>query len=140
MGGSMKWKAEFLIGIEAIDSQHHKIFQHLLAIENALTKRDPWHIVRYLIAQMADAMKLHLAVEEALLEIIRYPGFEAHCAAHARLKDATVELEERIRDSMSAADLVAFFEGWFIGHVLSADREYAAYAKQRLAEGKVLPI
>jgi hemerythrin len=70
----MKWNNSFAIGIETIDVQHKKIFEHLLAIENAVAKRDPWHIQRFLLSQLADYMKFHLAVEEALLEIVAYPG------------------------------------------------------------------
>jgi hemerythrin len=37
----MKWNNSFAIGIEVIDAQHKKIFERLLAIENAVAKRDP---------------------------------------------------------------------------------------------------
>lgn len=131
----MKWKAEFLIGIEAIDRQHKQIFECLLAIENSINKRDSWHVLRFLVAQLAESMKAHFAIEEALLELIQYPDYASHCASHARLAEALDELADRVRENRSAADLVAFFENWFIGHVLSSDREYAAYARQRLAQG-----
>lgn len=131
----MKWKAEFLIGIEAIDRQHQQIFERLLAIENSVVKRDSWHVLRFLLAQLAETMKAHFAVEEALLELVQFPGYDDHRAAHARLIEALGELENRVKSSRSADDLVDFFENWFIGHVLSDDREYAAYARRRLAPG-----
>jgi hemerythrin len=80
----MKWNNSFAIGIETIDVQHKKIFERLLAIENAVAKRDPWHIQRFLLSQLADYMKFHLAVEEALLEIVGYPGRLGHNEAHIR--------------------------------------------------------
>jgi len=83
----MKWDSSFAIGIDAIDNQHKKIFEHLLAIENSVAKRDPWHILRFFLAQLTDYMKFHLAVEEALLEIVRYPDCAEHCESHARLID-----------------------------------------------------
>ena len=128
----MKWKAEFMIGIEAIDRQHRQIFEHLLAIENSIEKGDPWNVMSYLITQLGDCLKLHFAVEEALLEIIDYPESRDHCAAHARLCTAIVKLESSIRKSNSATDLVTFFEQWFIRHVLGDDRRYAEYAKNHL--------
>jgi len=126
----MKWDDSFAIGIEAIDNQHKKIFEHLLAIENSVAKRDPWHILHYFLAQLAESLKFHLAVEESLLEIIRYPDRIEHGDSHARLMQQIDELEDQLRNSASGDSLVGFFELWFVRHVLSADREYAAYVKE----------
>lgn len=126
----MKWDNSFVIGLESIDNQHRKIFEHLLAIENSVAKRDPWHVLHYFLVQLAEYMKFHLAVEEALLEIIGYPDRANHCDSHLRLIDQLAKLEAQLRTNASAEKLVSFFENWFIGHVLSSDREYAAYVKK----------
>ena len=123
----MKWESSFAIGIAAIDDQHKKIFERLLAIENSVAKRDPWHILRFLLSQLAEQMKFHLAVEESLLEITRYPGLQEHRVAHARIVDLMAELEDKLQRNPSAENLVGFFEEWFLRHVMSGDREYAAY-------------
>ena len=126
----MKWNSSLAIGIEAIDNQHKQIFEHLLALENSVAKRDPWHILRFLLSQLAEYMKFHLAVEEAMLEIVRYPECADHRQAHARIMEQIAELEEKLQKTGSGANLVAFFEDWFIRHVLTEDREYAAYIKE----------
>lgn len=128
----MKWDSSFAIGIETIDKQHKKIFEYLLAIENSLAKRDPWHILRFFVAQMAEYMKFHLAVEEALLEIIGYPDRVEHRESHVRLMAHIEKLEGQLQDKASVENLVAFFEDWFIGHVLTSDRKYVAYVKEKL--------
>jgi hemerythrin len=125
----MKWNSSFAIGIEAIDDQHKKIFDHLLAIEDSVAKRDPWHIVHFFLSQLREYLKFHLAVEEALLEIIRYPDLDDHCDSHAQLIDQIDRLEDQLEKKGSSENLVAFFEDWFVRHVLSRDREYAAYVK-----------
>ncbi len=126
----MKWNSSLAIGIEAIDNQHKQIFEHLLALENSVAKRDPWHIVRFLLSQLADYMKFHLAVEEAMLEIVRYPQHADHCQAHAKIMDQIAELEKQLQKTGSESELVNFFEDWFIRHVLSDDRQYANYVKK----------
>ena len=90
----MKWNNSFALGIEEIDAQHKKIFERLLAIENAVTKRDPWHILRFQLDELAAYMKFHLAVEEAMLEIIRYPARSEHRESHARILEQVAELEQ----------------------------------------------
>ena len=126
----MKWNSSLAIGITAIDNQHKQIFEHLLALENSVAKRDPWHIVRFLLSQLADYMKFHLAVEESMLEIVRYPQQKDHCTAHGRIMEQIAELEKQLQGAGSEANLVNFFEDWFIRHVLSDDRLYADYVKK----------
>lgn len=126
----MKWNSSLAIGIEAIDKQHKQIFEHLLALENSVAKRDPWHILRFLLSQLADYMKFHLAVEEAMLEIVQYPQRADHGQAHARIMDQVAELEKQLQRTGSEASLVSFFEDWFIRHVLADDRQYADYVKE----------
>ena len=126
----MKWDSSFAIGIDAIDQQHKQIFEHLLAIENSVAKRDPWHILHFFLTQLAEYMKFHLAVEEALLEIVRYPDREAHCGSHARLIEQIAKLEEQLKNKPSGENLVGFFEDWFVRHVLASDRDYAAYVSR----------
>lgn len=128
----MKWNNSFAIGISVIDAQHKKIFEHLLAIENAVAKRDPWHILRFQLDELASYMKFHLAVEEALLEIIRYPGRAGHGESHAAILTQIAELEEALKLNPKAENLVGFFENWFLKHVLAGDREYAGYIQQEL--------
>lgn len=123
----MKWDSSFAIGIEAIDNQHRKIFERLLAIENSIAKRDPWHVLHFLLSQLAESMKFHLAVEESLLEVTRYPGLKGHLESHARIIDQMAELEEKLKRNPSGESLVGFFEDWFLRHVLSGDRDYADY-------------
>ena len=126
----MKWNNSLAIGIEAIDNQHKQIFEYLLAIENSVAKRDPWHILRFLLSQMAEYMKFHLAVEEAMLEIVRYPQRAEHGQAHAKIMEQIAELEKQLQKTGSGTDLVNFFEDWFIRHVLAEDRQYAAYVRE----------
>lgn len=124
------WNNSLAIGIEAIDKQHKKIFEHLLALENSVAKRDPWNIVRFLLSQLAEYMEFHLAVEEAMLEIIRYPRQTDHCQAHAKIMEQIAELEKQLQRTGSGESLVNFFEDWFVRHVLGDDRQYADYVKK----------
>jgi hemerythrin-like metal-binding protein len=129
----MKWDDSFAIGIEAIDNQHRKIFEHLLALENSVMKRDPWHILRFFLSQLADYMQFHLAVEEALLEIVGYPDRAAHGDSHAKLVAQIASLEQTLKNNATGESLVGFFEDWFVHHVLSSDRDYAVFVKRELA-------
>lgn len=128
----MKWDTSFALGIDVIDQQHRKIFEHLLALENSVAKRDPWHILHFFMTQLAEYMKFHLAVEDALLEIIGYPDRGDHSASHARLLEQLETLESELKRNAVGGSLVHFFEDWFVRHVLAGDRGYAAYVKREM--------
>ena len=126
------WKSEFLVGIEPIDRQHKVIFDSLLAIENSLDKRDPWHIVEWFITELEKSIVSHFLAEETLLELFQYPQIELHRAQHSKLKAGIKELEQTLKQSMSTTALVPYFEQWFIKHVLAEDRGYVAHLKPRM--------
>ena len=123
----MEWKPEYAIGIARIDAQHRRIFEHLLAVEHSKESRDPRDIQRYFLSQLSDVLIRHFEIEETLLEAVRYPDLARHAAGHARLTEHLHELEQRVLAAPTAADLVHFFEDWFIRHVLADDRDYARY-------------
>lgn len=129
----MKWKAEYSIGIAAIDRQHHKIFELLLAVENAMVKRDPWHILQYHLAQLREYIAFHFAVEESLLEILGYGEIGPHREAHGRLENTLRELERQLKERPSPEVLVEFFQRWFVSHVLHEDVRYVELLKDKLS-------
>lgn len=128
----MKWKAEYSIGLETIDRQHQWVFERMLDLENSIEKKDPRHIRQFFIEELANYLKFHFAVEEAMLEAIGYPGLKSHCAKHEHLIAAFVELDKKVHEQGSPADLVNFFEEWFVKHVLTDDRAYATYVRKML--------
>jgi hemerythrin len=44
--------------------------------------------------------------------------------------DQFAKLKAQLPTNASAEKLAGFFNNWFIRHVLSSDREYAAYVKK----------
>jgi hemerythrin len=122
-----QWADEFSLGIPAIDRQHRKIFELLLKIENSIEQKEAWNVVRFQLADLIEYMRFHLAVEESLLEIMGYPDLDAHCKTHEKLNILLIGLEEGMQNSQSAENLVAFFQGWFVNHVLGDDKNYAGF-------------
>lgn len=128
----MHWKKEYSIGIATMDQQHEQIFEHMLAVENSLVKKDPWNIVHFQILELERYMAFHFAVEESMLQIIGYPGARDHQASHEKLIAEIRQFEKKVKDSRAVNDLVVFFEEWFLNHVLSEDRLFVDYASKCL--------
>jgi hemerythrin len=132
----MDWSDDFLIGIDVIDRQHKHIFELLLKIEQAVANGESWNSLRFLIIDVSEYLKFHLAVEEAMLEIVDYGELAKHKQSHERLTDAMGHLEERVHNSKGSDDLLTFFRTWFIEHVLKDDVAYAEEIKARLSKHK----
>lgn len=132
----MDWSDDFLIGIDAIDRQHKHIFELLLKIEQAVANDESWNSLRFLVIDVSEYLKFHLAVEEAMLEIFDYGDLARHKQSHERLTDAMGQLEERVHNSKGPDDLLTFFRSWFIEHVLKEDVAYAEEIKSRRSEHK----
>jgi hemerythrin len=130
----LKWKANYTIGIPTIDRQHRKIFENLADLERAITKRQSSNEIQFLIKQLAANLDLHWAVEEALLEIIRYPQIEEHRRSHAKLSEVFAKFEIQLGGHQPLDEVVKFFETWFIEHVLAGDADYLVYARKKYPE------
>jgi hemerythrin len=127
----LKWKTKYTIGLPSIDRQHRKIFENLLSLERAITNKQSSNEIRHLLKQLAENLDLHWAIEEALLEIIRYPKIEEHRQSHAKLNEALAKLEIHLGGHQPMDEIARFFETWFIEHVLAGDVDYLNYAREK---------
>lgn len=127
----MEWKAEYSVGIDTIDRQHQEILGYINRLNDALDSKDRWNVSHYLLIQVDAFIKVHFAVEEALLEIIAYPDLAAHKLGHQDIIDHIADLKLRAVKEDISGELVQFLRKWFIGHVLESDRAYGKYIAAR---------
>lgn len=123
----MEWQPEYSVGIETIDRQHQEILGYINQLTTALDSGDRWHVSHYLLIQITDFIKVHFAVEEALLEITRYPELEPHRASHREIVAHILSLQAKAVKEDISVELVQFLRDWFIGHVLKSDKQYGYF-------------
>lgn len=134
----MEWQAEYSVGIDTIDRQHKEILGYINRLTAALDSGDRWHVSHYLLIQITDFIKVHFAVEEALLEIIGYPDLDEHRASHREIVAHITSLQMKaVREDISV-ELVQFLRDWFIGHVLKSDKQYGHFVAQKI--GPAAPV
>lgn len=119
------------MGIEEIDAQHRQILAHMTQVHRAIAGGDRWHVVHFLLVALEDLVKVHFAVEESLMQIIGFPGFEDHRAGHARISASLANLQRRGLNENISDELSSFLKEWFVMHIKESDQRYSMFARER---------
>jgi hemerythrin len=130
----MGWTDNLLTGIHEIDQQHQVLFDVLAQLEQAVTTEDKWSAVHFALVELNSFVKVHFAVEEALMRLHGYPDLEAHIAAHRAFTADLVEIKQHsIRKDVST-EMTAMLHAWLVHHIGVVDKAYVPY----LRAGKIV--
>lgn len=124
------WKAEYAVGVPAIDQHHKELFELVESIENADLAGSE---LPALIARLDRDMAKHFREEEAHMRVIGYPDAERHAHEHAAFLEWLAIVKATYRRTADApfelADAVnAYLEKWFVNHILRSDMAYRDFA------------
>ncbi len=124
----MKWNDEYAVGIQEIDEQHQVLIDLLAEFEQAVAGKAHWNTVQPLIARIREYVKFHFAVEESLMQIVRYPGLAAHRSEHQLLLEQITALEHRVLRQEDKEDLLSMLHSWLFEHIISSDQPFGRHA------------
>jgi len=123
------WDKVLVTGHVIMDTDH----EHLVDLFNQLTtsikERNSKEACVELLGKIIQRAKLHFAFEEQLMDELRYPKADEHRAEHSRLITQAVRYKAKLESD--SADLhmplIHFPEDWLTFHIVSADKELAAF-------------
>jgi hemerythrin len=119
-----RWKAEYDLDIESLDSQHHLIFTAIDGIVDAsgddLERR---------LGILAGMLSEHFTFEESLQRDAGYPGVHEHKAEHDSLLDELEGMEDRLRTGTRGVVMADFMKDCFVRHTLVMDRQFLPWVK-----------
>jgi hemerythrin len=120
------WSPDFELGHAAVDQQHRKLFN----LADALVRDPNPGQVMAALATLSDYVVVHFRDEEKLMLDIGYPEFETHRKMHEEFRARLAKLYRNagsIGMSGIAAEVLELVNDWLANHIVTADREYAAY-------------
>jgi len=123
----MHWKDENCVGIPEMDARHRTRAGCIALVGTAATRQQRRSAVHSAFVRLADFVRIHFAVEENLMRIYRYPEFERHVREHLEFCDQVRQLQERSLRVDVSAEMVAFIKRWRQEHVMTSDKDFAAY-------------
>ncbi len=98
-------------------------------MHDAIHKRQGSEVVKEILGELADYTRIHFAVEESLMRILNYPGYDAHKEIHEELLGHVIELVEKVESGKTAIgfELMHFLKTWLTKHIMEEDMQYTAH-------------
>ncbi|HEY0721962.1 MAG TPA: bacteriohemerythrin [Gammaproteobacteria bacterium] len=122
----VQWSDEYSVEIQEIDEQHKCIVKYINELYEALSRKDNHDLVADVIHKLVEYTKIHFAVEETLMRIFHYAGYEAHKAIHDRLVQQALIYQGRFLagDNSVGMELLIFLKEWLFTHISNVDKQY----------------
>lgn len=128
--GNMTWDAQYELGIEDIDFQHHLFLNLINRLSDEIINCADADYRLSLISELNAYARFHFISEENMMRRENYPRLAEHRKQHRDLIDQLSAKQNLlvIRDSAKEADaLIGFLVDWFVNHTTCEDRLFADY-------------
>jgi hemerythrin-like metal-binding protein len=124
-----RFESRYLVGIDALDSQHRRIVDLLNELHGSVIAKKPGDLHLEILTRLVNLTKIHFATEEQILRAHSYPGYLLHKAAHDGLGRNLVDYREQIAKGERdlALEYVELMKLWLVDHLADFDLEYARF-------------
>jgi hemerythrin len=124
----IQWSEEYSVEIQEIDEQHKCIVGYINELYGALAKKDNRELVADIIHKLVEYTKIHFAVEEALMRIFHYEGYEQHKTIHDNIVQQVLTYQGKFMagDDEVGMELLMFLKGWLFDHINKIDKQYTS--------------
>ncbi|MCU7892877.1 MAG: bacteriohemerythrin [Candidatus Thiodiazotropha sp. (ex Ustalcina ferruginea)] len=131
MGKFVEWSDALSVGIEEIDEQHKMLVDLVNKMHEAIHQRHGSDVVKGIPADLAEYTHIHFAVEESLMRILNYPGYEHH----KELLHSVSDLQEKVASGKTAIgfELMPFLKTW----LTKEDMQYTGFFLNAGAQAKL---
>lgn len=119
------WTGELSIGHELIDADHRAIFETARRLQAEILEDPEYSIVGAVLVELIEHTGGHFMREEALMQELRFPGYEEHQLEHRMLMHKVNSLHRRFMHGHSnlSIEVSEFFWKSLVPHILNSDME-----------------
>ncbi len=123
------WTDDLSVGIEEIDEQHKVLVGLINRMHDAIHQRHGSDVVEGILTELAEYTRIHFAVEESLMRILNFPGYEEHHDLHEELIRQIGDLQKKIATGKHAIgfELMHFLKVWLSRHIMEEDMQYGGF-------------
>jgi hemerythrin len=132
------WRSEYLLGFAGLDEIHQVIFNHIVALAEALLQESTG-LAEQLVVKLVDLTKEHFESEERMMDAHGYPRSPLleHRQQHQKFREFLETLSADIHDGKISGLRLAFraqflLLDWFISHISITDRHLERFLAGRL--------
>ena len=136
---AMHWRSEYLLGFAGLDEIHQVIFNHIVALSEALQREAPG-AASELVSKLVEWTQEHFEAEERMMHAHGYPSSPMleHRQQHQKFGEFLATLATDIHDGKTSALRLAFrcqflLLDWFISHISVTDRHLERFLAGRVS-------
>jgi hemerythrin-like metal-binding protein len=122
------WQPQLSVGIVEFDDDHKKLIDLINALWEANQTQGGGAVVKRVLGELAEYVRIHFEREETLFARWGYPGAAGHGESHRRLTATVSELgAKNVGGARLGDEVFDFLRDWLIKHILGEDMIYASY-------------
>lgn len=120
------WDDAYSVDIQEIDEQHKCLIDIMNELYTAIANKSNRDLIGDVLDKLVDYTKVHFAVEETLMRIFHYEGYDEHKAIHDKIVERVLEFQGKFRagDDKVGMELLMFLKDWLFDHINKVDKEY----------------
>ena len=125
----IQWSDQFSVNIQEIDEQHKVLVDLLNQLHNAIREHHGRATSREILNRLAEYTRTHFLLEESLMRLTHYPGFDIHKKQHQELMQQVDTLQQKVDKEKVAIsfELLHFLRNWLIQHINDSDKRFGAH-------------
>ena len=129
------WDRSIGIGVPKLDDDHKRLIGTMNYLRAHQHQGVASEAVSLVIEQIREFASLHFPREEAYMESIDYPDFEAHKQQHKQFREKITALCLDVMGHKTSApeDIYRFLHQWVIEHILHEDKQIQAFNQAKIA-------
>ncbi len=123
------WTDDFNVGIQEVDEQHKVLVSLLNQLHEAIREHHGKATSREILDRLAEYTRTHFLLEESLMRLTHYPGFEIHKAQHEELIQQVVALQHKLDNEGATItfELLHFLKTWLTQHINDSDKRFGQH-------------
>lgn len=127
-----KWSDEFSVHVQEIDEQHKVLVGLLNELHVAIREHHGKDTSRAVLDRLAEYTRTHFLLEESLMRLTHFPGFEKHKQQHEELIAQVRDLQQKLDNENVTItfELLHFLKGWLVHHINESDKVLGAHVQQ----------
>jgi hemerythrin len=127
----LQWSDDFNVGIQEVDEQHKALVGMLNELHRAIVEHHGKEMSRKILDQLADYTRTHFLLEESLMRVTHYPGFDIHKQQHEELIKQVVDLQQKldVGGATITFELLHFLKVWLAQHINESDKRFGGFFK-----------
>ncbi len=130
-GDLFLWSDDLDIHIQEVDEQHKVLVSLLNQLHTAIVEHHGKTTSREILNRLAEYSRTHFLLEESLMRLTHYPGFDIHKEQHEALIKQVVDLQTKLdQENITITfELLHFLKNWLMQHINESDQRFGNHFK-----------